>query len=124
MKRGRPFDSLRSRGEFDRVFHQGRKVRCGPFTLVVRKLPGSYRVGFKIGRRFGNSVLRNQIRRRFRAVFEDFVPGEGAGLELVVLASPGTESLSYRRLHSLVAKALTREGFLPRLPATPPEALP
>jgi ribonuclease P protein component len=113
--RGRPFESLRTRAAFDRVFQEGQRVRCGPFTLVIRPEPGVYRVGFKIGRKVGKAVRRNKLRRRFRAGFEAWIPGPGKGAEVVVLASPAATRQRGHQLRSRLDRAMRKAGFRPRV---------
>ncbi|MGB0953544.1 MAG: ribonuclease P protein component [Planctomycetota bacterium] len=64
--------SLRRRGDYARVYAQGKRVR-GRLILVVAA-PGlnplSPRMGLSVGRKFNKSaVLRNQARRVLRAAF-------------------------------------------------------
>ncbi len=61
---------ITDRRTFDRLHADARVVRSGP--LVIRVLDdGSVppRLGFALGRKFGNAVTRNRTRRRLRHAF-------------------------------------------------------
>ena len=63
-------DCLRQRRQFDRVYRSGR--RSAAKGLVVIVAPGEtpeHRLGMAVGKRVGNAVRRNRIRRRLREAF-------------------------------------------------------
>lgn len=109
--KGRPFRSLKTAREFDRVFAEGKRVRCGPFSVVVRRHPESYAVGFKLGRKVGNAVVRNRLRRRFRSLFDAWGPGDSGAGEFVILAGPAAATVPYRDLSRRLTPVLERAGL-------------
>jgi ribonuclease P protein component len=64
-------------------------------------------VAFAIGRKVGNAVLRNRIRRRLRALLDDFNPQPKPGFYLIRCGLE-TGNLSYDELHNHLRKALER----------------
>ncbi|MFN2503335.1 MAG: ribonuclease P protein component [Acidimicrobiales bacterium] len=95
------------RTAFADLQRRGRRVRRG--TITVTWLAGDPaeppRVAYAVGRRAGNAVTRNRIRRRLRAVVRE------AGSELApgaYLIGAGAEaaSLSYGELRATVNQAL------------------
>jgi ribonuclease P protein component len=61
---------LRTRSEFDRAFRGGVRERRGPYEVccVANGLP-LCRLGISIGRKAGNAVRRNRVKRMFREAF-------------------------------------------------------
>ncbi|MGV3758483.1 MAG: ribonuclease P protein component [Actinomycetota bacterium] len=61
------------RASFD-ALRQGRRSRVGAVTVTYLPAPTDLdppRVAFQVGRRTGNAVVRNRIRRRLRAGLRD-----------------------------------------------------
>jgi ribonuclease P protein component len=68
-------------------------------------------VAFAIGKKVGNAVVRNRIRRRLRALFDAPRPPLPTGIYLVKVAE-GTGSLTYDELSHHLDVALSR--LIPR----------
>ncbi|KAB1949326.1 ribonuclease P protein component [Micromonospora sp. ALFpr18c] len=58
----------------------------------------STRAGFVVSKAVGNAVVRNQVRRRLRALTRDRLAALPAGSTLVVRALPAAAEASYPRL--------------------------
>ncbi|MCZ6651153.1 MAG: ribonuclease P protein component [Acidobacteria bacterium] len=68
--RFQPDDRLRCRSEFERVYAVARKAWGRGCTVFVAEAScNRQRLGLAVGRRVGNAVLRNRIKRRIREVF-------------------------------------------------------
>jgi ribonuclease P protein component len=60
--------------------------------VVVRAVAGGEaptRVGFVVGKRVGNAVIRNSVKRRLRHLAAAELPGVRTGYDVVVRALPG-----------------------------------
>ena len=104
---------IRDRDTFLALRRDGVRARSGPLTLVHladrSDEPTPPRVAFAIGRRVGKAVVRNQLRRRLRAVFaEDAAAGSVPPGAYLVLAQPAAAALSYPELRDHVRRALSR----------------
>lgn len=72
---------VKSDADFQRVYHQGASKANRQLVLYVYPKPGQdhFRVGLSVGKRLGNAVQRNYIKRQLRqAVLElsDWIPKE------------------------------------------------
>ena len=64
--------SLKNQKEFDAVNRAGKKF-VGKFMIVViAPHDTSTHLGLKVGRKFGNAIMRNKFKRRIRAIVYDF----------------------------------------------------
>lgn len=82
--------------------------------------PGSIgytRIGFSVGRRIGNAVVRNRVKRRLREIMRRKLSGIAPGYDLVVTARPGAAAARMEILAQEVHTLLTRARLL--IPVTP-----
>lgn len=85
---------LRRRREFLAVQRDGRRRHTAHFVVIARPAPGSEsRLGITASSRIGNAIIRNRVKRVVREVFRRrHLP---AVRDVVVIAKPGAEKLSY-----------------------------
>lgn len=78
---------LRRHSEVRRVFDHGRSAAVGPVVAYVAarddELPARY--ALVVGRRWGDAVRRNRIRRLLRESFRLARPGLPAGFDVLLL---------------------------------------
>ncbi|MBR6935085.1 MAG: ribonuclease P protein component [Clostridia bacterium] len=82
--------TLKQNREFQRAYKKG-KYKAGRF-LVVYAVPdrkGKNRLGISVGRKFGNSVQRNRIKRLIRESYRKILPGMKKGYDLVFMVRNG-----------------------------------
>ncbi len=96
---------VRDQATFARLRSSGRRVRSGPLWVawVPADVPQPPRLAFAIGRRVGNAVVRNRLRRQLRAACQLSRPRPGVYL---VGAAPDAARLSFDELKALVSQAL------------------
>lgn len=103
---------LRGRKDFERVFEQGRSL---PGRLVVlrcvRTGQSASRLGIAVGRQLGNAVLRNRVRRRWRAVVR-LGPTLQPGWDLVLVARRPSIGAPWGELAAAWADVVRRAGLL------------
>jgi len=100
---------LKHRRDFLWAARQGRKWAMEGLVLQVRKRisqeatkalkSNAIRVGFTVTKKVGNSVIRNRVRRRLRAVADTVLAETAAsGLDLVIIGRMGTINRPYPAL--------------------------
>lgn len=108
---------------------EGRATR-GPVSVAFLPLtwadgdasaaPATVRVGFSVGRACGNAVVRNRIRRRFRAAVRESGPAVPVGSYLVrgttVAATVPFGSLVTSVREAMIAAAARASGPGPAVP--------
>lgn len=104
---------VRSRGEFQKIYQEGRSFANRAAVLYV--LPGwggASRVGFAAGRKLGGAVVRNRVRRRLREALRLVWPRVRPGFLAVVIARPAAAEMGFGELCSRVAELIQRAGLL------------
>ncbi|MFI4871889.1 MAG: ribonuclease P protein component [Phycisphaerales bacterium JB061] len=107
----RPKHRLTHNNEFSAVYNAKLKKPAGP--IIVFALPntlGHPRLGLSVGRRVGNAVKRNAIKRRLRDAFRHIAaqwPANQQGLDLVIVVRPHDVRTASAYM-GLVESAITR----------------
>ena len=82
------------------------------FVLLVRdRADGTddLRVGFTVTKKIGGAVVRNRMKRRFRALARELLPEGGlAGADHVLIGRAGGVERDFGLLREELAKALAR----------------
>lgn len=82
------------------------------FILLVRpRQDGSpaIRIGYTVTRKIGNAVVRNRVKRRFRALARELLPTEGLpGADHVLIARAGGVERDFAGLRRDLSKALAK----------------
>jgi len=87
---------IRRRREFLALQREGR--RCHSTHFVVIQHPSSSvasRLGVTVSKRVGNAVVRNRVKRLVREVFRHRQAELRPPTDLVVIAKPGANTLTY-----------------------------
>ena len=84
------------------------------FVLLVRARDDAdptMRIGITVSRKVGNAVVRNRMKRRFRALAREVLPQAGIpGADHVLIGRNGGIERDYDALKAELAKALTKLG--------------
>ncbi|HOD35017.1 MAG TPA: ribonuclease P protein component [Syntrophales bacterium] len=63
-------ERIRKRSDYTTLHRQGKRVHAEHFTLILKKNPlGCRRLGVTTGKKVGNSVKRNRMKRLLREFF-------------------------------------------------------
>ena len=93
--------------EFQKVFQEG--VSFANRKFVVYRLEPSgqkhFRVGISVGKKVGNAVMRNYVKRQIRAVLQEFKT-ELPPIDFIVIARPATKDLPHAEMRSNVLHVL------------------
>ena len=98
---------VRTRREFVALQRDGRRQSAPHFIVITSATPGpDVRLGITTSRKVGNSPARNRIRRLVREFFRRNRPRLTAPCDLIVIARPGADALSYADVVDELSRAL------------------
>lgn len=102
---------MRRRADFLSA-NKGRRVPMPGFVLLVRPRgdgDAAMRVGFTVTKKIGGAVIRNRMKRRFRALMRSALPAYGiAGADHVLIGREGGIERDYAALEAELVKALAK----------------
>lgn len=82
------------------------------FVLLVRErndADPTMRIGITVSKKVGNAVIRNRMKRRFRALFRELLPTHGiAGADHVLIGRHSGIERDYAALSTEFTKALRK----------------
>ena len=86
-----------------------RVARPGFVLLVNPNSADELRFGITVTKKIGNAVVRNRMKRRFRALLREMLPEQGLPAhDHVLIGREGGVERDYARLREELAAALTR----------------
>ncbi|WP_373470695.1 ribonuclease P protein component [Carnobacterium alterfunditum] len=79
---------VKKEAEFQKVFHNGRSTANRQFVIYVldKKDQPHFRVGISVGKKIGNAVMRNNVKRRIRQSLTELKPQLKAENDFIVIA--------------------------------------
>ena len=90
----------------------GKRVPMPGFVLLVRARgdeDAAMGVGFTVTKKIGNAVIRNRMKRRFRALAREILPEAGiSGADHVLIGRSGGLERDYALLGTELRKALAK----------------
>lgn len=106
---------VKSDKDFQAIFDKGSNTANRKFVVYhLEKNQRHYRVGLSVGKKIGNAVTRNAVKRKIRHVLMELDPNLKTE-DFVVIARKGVEELDYHEvkknlLHVLKLAKLYQEG--------------
>jgi len=90
--------------------NKGLRVARPGFVLLARANGGQgKRYGITVTKQIGNAVVRNRMKRRFRSLLRDLLPGEGlADTDHVLIGREGGIERNFGKLREELGAALNR----------------
>jgi len=107
----RPHERFRKRKDFLHIYRRGSRYRGKGFTLVYLSNDLNYsRMAVVASKKVGNAVVRNRIKRRFRALFRTNKSLLQGSFDLVIITDRRIGNTSWSEVQKEFIKAIT---FLP-----------
>lgn len=94
--------------EFDQIFKTGKKFSTPHFRIVFKTTEEPHsRFGISIGKKFGNAVQRNKIKRQIRNILRNYKQCKLSFL-IIVVVKPVAASLTFIEIKKELASSLNK----------------
>ncbi|GEK38043.1 ribonuclease P protein component [Enterococcus thailandicus] len=102
--------------EFQAVFKTGASFANRKFVVyrLDKKDQLHFRVGLSVGKKVGNAVSRNDVKRKIRAAIYSFKDEIDPELDFIVIARPSVEGLTYDEIRSNLVHVLKLAKIIDR----------
>lgn len=87
---------VKKEAEFQRVFTQGKSCANRQFVVYMIEKPNQphFRVGISVGKKIGNAVQRNWVKRRIRQSLTELKPQLKQDCDFIVIARPSVTDMA------------------------------
>ncbi len=105
---------VKKENEFQRVFETHNSVANHKFVIYQMEKPGQphFRVGISVGKRIGNAVHRNWLKRRIRQTLLEVKPQLKSEVDFLVIARPAADGMTMSETKKNLVHALKRANLL------------
>ncbi|MFK5676207.1 MULTISPECIES: ribonuclease P protein component [unclassified Ligilactobacillus] len=106
---------VKKEAEFQRVFTTGKSYANRQFVVYVLEKPNQphFRVGISVGKKIGNSVARNWVKRRIRQSLTELKPQLKQDCDFLVIARPTVSGMAMRDVKRHLVHVLRLAKILP-----------
>lgn len=100
--------------EFQRVFHHGQSVANRQLVLYTYPKPDQahFRVGLSVGKKIGNAVTRNRIKRYLRQALQELEPRIQSDIDFLLIARKDILTKSYPEIVRSIVHVMRLGGII------------
>ncbi len=105
---------VKKEADFQTVFLAGNSKANRNYVVYKLEKPGQkhFRVGISVGKRVGNAVHRNQVKRRIRQSLQELKPQLKTDVDFLVIARPHADRLTQVEAKANLIHVLTLADLL------------
>ena len=100
--------------EFQRAFREGESVANRQLVLYVYPKPeqAHFRVGLSVGKKIGNAVERNQVKRYIRQALLELEPAIQSDIDFLLIARKDIQTKTFHEVKSSIIHDMNIAGIL------------
>ncbi|MGB3160045.1 ribonuclease P protein component [Carnobacterium sp.] len=89
---------VKKESDFQKVFHHGKSTANRQFVLYIldKKEQPHFRVGLSVGKKIGNAVVRNNVKRKIRQSLTELKPKLKTEKDFIVIARKPAADMSVK----------------------------
>lgn len=100
---------VKTEKEFQAVFHHKKSYANRKFVVYVLEKPEQkhFRIGISVGKKIGNAVNRNAVKRKIRAITYELKEEILPNYDFIIIARPSVETLTSEEILTNIKHVLT-----------------
>ena len=84
--------------DYNRIIKKNKPFKYKDFIIYIdKKEPSIYRFGFSVGKKVGNAVMRNRVKRQLKAIVSQNVYQND--FDCIILIGKGIINRSFKEMH-------------------------
>ena len=104
---------LKKNKHFNFIYKHGSGVGSKYITLVfIKAKVKPFKVGFSVNNKIGKSVVRNKVKRKMRAVFNEIYPLIDRRYNYIFVAREGIDILDYNGIKTEMLYVIKKAGLI------------
>ncbi|SDQ04768.1 ribonuclease P protein component [Virgibacillus subterraneus] len=105
---------IKDNEEFQYVFKSGKSFANRQLVIYYVKKPDQdhFRIGISVGKKIGNAVMRNRIKRYLRQAFHELDEKVLPTFDMVIIARQPTKKMNFHEVKKSLIHLLSRERLL------------
>lgn len=106
-------ETIKKNHQFRRLYQRGKSVVSPYFAIYTGKNHLPYnRVGFVTGKKIGNAVVRNRVRRRMREIYRLHADTLLLGYDFIVVARVRCAGATYRQMEKSFLSLCAKQALI------------
>lgn len=112
---------IKKNKEFQLTFREGKSFANRQLVIYYLERPEQthFRIGLSVGKKIGNAVVRNRIKRYLRQAFQELADDIPRPDDIVIIARKPASKMGYEEIKKSLIHLLNRECLLRRKKARP-----
>lgn len=102
--------------EFQEIFRNGKSFANRQLVIYYRKKENQthFRIGLSVGKKIGNAVVRNRIKRYLRQAFHELEDEIYPMYDIIIIARQPTKEMGFFEIKKSLTHLLSKERLLKR----------
>ncbi|MBM7601360.1 ribonuclease P protein component [Virgibacillus halotolerans] len=107
---------IKKNKEFQLAFREGKSFANRQLVIyyLEKTEQAHFRIGLSVGKKIGNAVVRNRIKRYLRKAFQELEADILRPADIVIIARNPTNKMGYEEIKKSLIHLLNRERLLRR----------